>query len=68
MCKFSFIDLGQKDFLRSDDGDVIEVECSNYDEAEEWLLMHGDDFGWTNKGTKTFCWEVENGDVDIDNV
>ncbi|KAA0126427.1 hypothetical protein FY557_17405 [Chryseobacterium sp. SN22] len=68
MYKFSFIDIGQRDFLRSDDGDVIEIECNDFYEAEEWLLMHGDDFGWINKGTKTLCWEVENGDVDIDDI
>jgi hypothetical protein len=57
---YSFIDFGTRDFLRSfEQGPVLELEADSYEEAEEWLLNNGEDFGWTNTGVRYWCWEEE---------
>lgn len=68
MYKFSFIDFGWKNFLTDSQGDVIVINCDSYYEAEEWLLEHGEKHGWTNQGVKYFCWDVEEGEVSIDDI
>lgn len=64
MAQFSFIDAGQKDFLRDDDGNVIIKDFDNYTEAEDWLLDHGEKHGWTNQGVKYWNWDEEMGTED----
>jgi len=56
---YSFIDFGLRDFLRYPDGRVITIVVSGYEEVEDWLLSHGEEYGWTNQGTRNFCWEDE---------
>lgn len=55
--EYSFIDLGNKDFLRDDDGEVIIIE-GTFHEAEEWLLEHGEKYGWTNSKTRFWSWDA----------
>lgn len=57
-----------KDFLRDVTGDVLTKDFDSFDEAEEWLLDNGQYYGWTNEGVKYWCWDVETGEVDIDDV
>ena len=67
MGTFSFIDFGLEDFIRTDDGEVLKKEFSCYDSASNFIADGGlDEFGWTNKGTRTFCWEEESGEEDVD--
>ena len=61
MAQFSFIDAGQKDFLRDEDGNVIIKYFDNYTEAEDWLLDHGEEYGWTNQGVRYWNWDEEMG-------
>lgn len=68
MYKFSFIDFGWKNFLTDSQGDVLILEFDSFDEAEEWLLKNGKNYGWTNEGVKYWCWDVETGEVDIDEM
>ena len=56
MKRYSFIDDCIRDFLRDDNGEVIIIEVENFDEAETWLLDHGEDYGWTNSGVKYHEW------------
>lgn len=56
---YSFIDFGQKDFLRNDSGDVIIVDVNSYEDAEDWLLKNGEENGWTNKGVRYWDWDDE---------
>lgn len=60
MAQYSFIDFGNKDFLRYDNGDVIIIDFTSYEEAEDWLLSNGDDYGWTNQGIRYWVWDDEN--------
>jgi hypothetical protein len=56
--KYSFIDLGKKDFLRNSFTDlVLEIEVECFEEAEDWLLKNGEYFGWTNSGVKYINWD-----------
>lgn len=55
MMEWSFIDAGIQDFLRDGDGVVIVVRGS-YHDAESWLLEKGEEYGWTNTGTRFFNW------------
>ena len=48
MKQYSFIDFELKDFLRYPEGSVIIIDFDSQEEAEEWLLDNGDDYGWTN--------------------
>lgn len=59
MPKYSFIDFGARDFLRKSDGTPIEIERDNVEGAEDWLLVHGENLGWTNKGIRFWCWDDE---------
>lgn len=59
MAQYSFIDFGNKDFLRKDNGEVIIIQCSNYHEAENWLLDNGEKYGWTNEGVRYWDWDDE---------
>jgi hypothetical protein len=53
---WSIIDYGRKDFLRDRSGVLM---FATQRDAEDWLLREGDDYGWTNSGTKYFCWKEE---------
>ena len=59
MAQYSFIDFGLKDFLRDDDDEVVKIEASGFQQAEEWLLKHGEDHSWTNTGIRYWCWDEE---------
>lgn len=59
MKQYSFIDFELKDFLRYPDGSVIIIDFDNQEEAEEWLLDNGDDYGWTNMGVRYWCWDEQ---------
>lgn len=56
---YSFIDFGQKDFLRDENGEVIRLEFPDGQCASEWLIDHGDEYGWTNQGSRCFNWTEE---------
>jgi hypothetical protein len=63
MYNFSFIDFGQKDFIRDKNGEVLTKQFGSYAEAENFIMDGGlDDFGWTNEGTRKWCWEAEDGE------
>jgi hypothetical protein len=62
MAKYSFIDFGTRDFLRNDNGEVVEIEAAHYEEAEDWLLDKGEDYGWTNSGVRYWNWNEESGE------
>lgn len=51
---WSIIDFGLRDFLRLD-GKPLMFET--YEQAEEWLLHRGEEYGWTNKGVRFFGWD-----------
>lgn len=55
---YSFIDYGTQDFLRYGNGGVIKIEGS-YQDAEDWLILEGEDYGWTNRGVRYWNWEEE---------
>lgn len=61
--KFSFIDFGNKDFIRNDDGDCLIMDFKSWEDADNFIMEGGlDEFGWTNKGTQKFCWDDEQDD------
>jgi hypothetical protein len=63
MYNFSFIDFGLKDFIRDENGEVLTKQFGSYDEAEEFIMDGGlEEFGWTNEGTRKWCWEAEDGE------
>lgn len=63
MYNFSFIDFGNKDFVRDNDGNVVTKQFSSYDEADDFIASGGlDDFDWSNNGTRKWCWEAEDGE------
>jgi hypothetical protein len=59
MAKYSFIDFGNRDFVKYDNGDVVEIEASSFEEAEEWLLTHENETDWSNSGVRYWCWDEE---------
>lgn len=61
MLKYSFIDNDNRDFLRDENGEVMVILCDTFEEAEDWLLTHGETIGWTNSGVKYFNWNEEFG-------
>ena len=66
MYNFSFIDFGLKDFIRTDDGEVLTKQFNSYTEADEFIADGGlDEYGWTNQGTRKWCWEEEDGSEDV---
>lgn len=67
MATFSFIDFGLKDFTRTDDGEVLIKEFTTYQDADNFVADGGlNDYDWTNRGTRKWCWEDESGEEDID--
>ena len=49
MYNFSFIDFGLKDFIRTDDGEVLTKQFNSYQEADDFIADGGlDEYGWTN--------------------
>ena len=52
---WSIIDTGRKDFIRDDEGKPFMFDTQR--KAENWLLKNGYLHGWTNSGTRYFCWE-----------
>ena len=50
---WSIIDFGLRDFLRFDGKPAM---FESYEQAESWLLHRGEEYGWTNKGIRFFCW------------
>jgi len=66
MYTFSFIDMGLEDFIRTENGDVLKKKFPSYEHAEEFIMDGGlNEFGWTNEGTRKFCWEYEKDGVDV---
>lgn len=58
MAKYSFIDFGNRDFVRYENGEKIEIEVSSVEEAEDWLLKNGDTLtDWTNSGISFLNWD-----------
>jgi len=56
---WSIIDFGLRDFLRDKEtGKPLLFE--NYDQAESWLMVHGEENGWTNEGVRFFGWSDNN--------
>lgn len=67
MASFSFIDFGLKDFIRTDDGEVLIKDFPNYQAADNFIADGGlDEYGWTNKGTRKWCWEAESHEEEVD--
>ena len=63
---FSFIDDGNKDFIRDENDNVFKKKFFSYGDASEFIADGGlDDMGWTNRGTKIYCWEEEHDGVDV---
>ena len=57
MLKFSFIDFGLMDFIRNHDGSVLIKNFNSWEDADEFIMDGGlNKLGWTNSGTKKFCW------------
>lgn len=66
MASFSFIDFGLKDFIRGEDGNVLIKEFQSYDAADNFIMDGGlEEYGWTNQGTRKWCWEEESGEEDV---
>lgn len=66
MYTFSFIDMGLEDFIRTDNGEVLKKIFSSYDAAEYWIEEGGlDEYGWTNQGTRKWCWDEQKDGVDV---
>lgn len=62
MYEFSFIDFGLKDFIRDYDDEVLILKFASYHDADEFITDGGlDEYGWTNEGTKIWCWDAEDG-------
>ena len=61
MAKYSFIDFGNRDFVRYIDNDEkVEVEANSVEDAENWLLKNGDQLtDWTNSGVRYWNWNEE---------
>ena len=59
MKDYSFIDFGKRDFLRNKDGSVVIIAFSNFYEANEWLIRHGEEYGWKNTAIDFWCWDDE---------
>jgi len=58
--EFSYIDLGLKDFIRDENNKVIIKEFSSWEDADDFIADGGlDEYGWTNTGTKKYCWNDE---------
>ena len=56
---WSIIDFGLRDFLRDKEtGRPLMFE--NYDQAERWLMVRGQEYGWTNTGVRFFGWSEDN--------
>lgn len=67
MASFSFIDFGLKDFIRTDNGEVLIKEFPNYEAASSFVADGGlNEYGWTNERTRNWCWEEESGEEDVD--
>ncbi len=62
MYTFSFIDFGIMDFIRKENDEVLKLKFNNYEEADDFVMSDGlNEYGWTNKGTRIWCWENEMG-------
>ncbi len=58
--KFSFIDFGNRDFIRNHDGETLIMDFSGWEEADDFIMNNGlSDYGWTNEGTRKLCWDDE---------
>lgn len=63
---FSFIDMGNEDFVRDDEGIVVKKKLASYEDASGFVADGGlDEFDWSNKGTRNWCWEAEKDGVDV---
>lgn len=66
MYNFSFIDHGKRDFLRDEDGRVVIIKFNSYTEAHDHIHTGElNQYGWTNSGTRVWCWEEEDGSEDV---
>ena len=67
MYNFSFIDFGLRDFIRDDNDEVLIKQFKTYQQAGDFIADGGlDEYGWTNEGTRKWCWEDEDGSDDVD--
>lgn len=63
MLEFSFIDSGTKDFVRNHSGKTLIKNFRNWDDADDFIMRGGlDEYGWTNTGTRKWCWNDEDED------
>jgi len=61
--EFSFFDSGLKDFIRHENDEILKKEFSSYEDADDFIMDGGlDEYGWTNTGTKKYCWNDEDDD------
>lgn len=57
---FSFIDFGNRDFVRDENGEALKKDFKNWDDADNFIMEGGlDEYDWTNTGTRKFCWDDE---------
>ena len=59
MALFSFIDHGNQDFLRDENGEVIRRQFADTYEAENWLLDNEAKTDWSNQGTTFWNWDED---------
>ena len=53
MFQFSFIDFGNRDFIRDDEDKVLMKEFSSWEAADDFIMDGGlDNYAWTNSGIK----------------
>lgn len=57
--------MGLEDFLRTPDGNVLKILFPSYEHADEFIMNNGlVEYGWTNQGTRKWCWEEEKNDME----
>jgi len=58
--EFSFIDNGLKDFIRDENDKILKKEFSSWEDCDDFIMDGGlNEYGWTNTGTKKYCWNDE---------
>ena len=59
MKTFSFIDYGNKDFVKYEGGITVRVSAEDHGHAQSIMFEDGlcENTDWTNTGVKTWCWE-----------
>lgn len=59
MKTYSFIDSGNRDFVKDSEGETIRKKFESKDHAESWILSNQHKTDWSNTGVCFYCWEDE---------